>query len=296
MLADIDRNEELREVVEPIMEDVNGVQTRTFRYPADFSTSPLLEANMQSAVVQAFYTTSWFHDRMFAFGFNEQAGNHQMENFSGGGLPADPMVLIVQAQGEFAANNPFLFPAIDGSSNWINASFFTGPNPDRDASFDQHTLIHELTHGLTTRIVGGPDFIGLADGAQGRGMNEGFSDWYAMALLTPASSGANDLHAVTGWGSYHLFKDFGDPPFTFAFEDNYHYGLRRYPYSTFVGVSPLTFADIDPAQFDASGVPESPFWPAIGAYIVAQGGDPIPADEVHNVGEIWALLLWGGPR
>ena len=292
VLADIDANGEFRDVVDPIMEDVNGVQTRTFRYPADFSASPLVEANMQASVVNAFYTASWFHDRMYSFGFDEQAGNHQMENVSGDGVPVDPLVVIIQSQADIAVNNPFLYPAVDGSFNLLNAAFFTGPEPDRDAAFDQHTFIHELTHALTTRIVGGPDFIGLFDGIQARGMNEGYSDWYAMALLTPSSSGPNDLHAVAGWGSYHLFKDFGDPPFTFAFEDNYHYGLRRYPYSTFIGISPLTFADIDPAQFDASGVPESPFFPAITAYIISQGGDPIPADEVHNVGEIWALLLW----
>lgn len=291
-LADIDANEEFRDVVDPIMEDVNGVQTRTFRYPADFTSPPLLEANMKASVVNAFYTANWFHDRMFMFGFDEGAGNHQMENASGNGLGGDPLAIIIQFQDPLWENAPFLYPSIDGTSNLLNASFFTGPEPDRDAAFDQHIFIHEMTHAVTTRIVGGPDVIGLSNGAQARGMNEGFSDWYSLAMLTPVTSGPNALHAAGSWGTYHLFKGFGDPPFTFEFEDNYHYGIRRYPYSTFIGLSPLTFADIDPAQFDAGGVPESPFWQEIAAYIASQGGDPIPADEVHNVGEIWALMLW----
>ncbi len=287
-LIDVDADGEYRDTVDPVMVDVGGVTVPEFDYPADFTAAPSTTANKQAAAVNAFFLGNWFHDRLFELGFTEAAGNYQMENFTGDGLAGDPLVIVLQ----LIENSPFLFPGIDGDLVLLNASAFTGPEPDRDAAFDAQTLIHEMTHALTTRIVGGADLIGLTGTTQARGMNEGYSDWYALALLSPDDARAEDLHALGGWVSYHLFKDFGDPPFTFAFEDNYHYGLRRYPYTTFVGLSPLSFEDIDPAQYGAGGAAQSPFWDAIIAYMEDRGIAVPEADEVHNVGEIWALMLW----
>jgi hypothetical protein len=63
--------------------------------------------------------------------------------------------------------------------------------------------------------------------------------------------------------------------------DNYYYGIRRYPYSTAMNKSPLTFKDIDRTQADPhSGIPTNPIW--VGT----------SASEVHNVGEVWCAMLW----
>ena len=45
----------------------------------------------------------------------------------------------------------------------------------------------------------------------------------------------------------------------FGLDENYYFGIRRYPYSTDMTKNPLTFKDIDPDQIDPhSGVPLSP--------------------------------------
>ena len=46
----------------------------------------------RAAVTQLFYTTNWYHDRLFELGFNPAAGNFQNNNFGGGGLRKRPCV------------------------------------------------------------------------------------------------------------------------------------------------------------------------------------------------------------
>jgi len=150
---------------------------------------------------------------------------------------------------------------------------FTGPNPDRDGGLDQEIVIHELTHGLSNRLVG--NALGL-DNIQGIGMGEGWSDFYALSLLSEATDDPNGVYAAGGYSTLNLVG--------FSFKNNYFYGIRRFPYTTNMTLNPMTFADIDPGQIKLKGgkFPASPFF--------AKGH----ANEVHNVGEIWALMLWEG--
>jgi hypothetical protein len=64
-----------------------------------------------------------------------------------------------------------------------------------------------------------------------------------------------------------------------GFVNNYYFGIRRFPYSADMSKSPLTFADIDVAQYMTNGEPQSPL------------GAGQPASEEHNVGEIWCSTL-----
>ncbi|KAJ1330487.1 hypothetical protein BSLG_010787 [Batrachochytrium salamandrivorans] len=77
-------------------------------------------------VINAFYAANMFHDITYQYGFTEQAGNFQMNNFNKGGKGGDPVVIDIQRSKE-----------TDG------------------AEFDSTILIHELTHGLTSRLTGG---------------------------------------------------------------------------------------------------------------------------------------------
>jgi hypothetical protein len=298
--VDLDGDGEYLDLVAPVIEDVGGVATRTFRFPSDLSTSIATEANKKAAATNAFFVANWYHDRLFLLGFNEAAGNFQQNNFSGEGEAEDPVVIMVQLTTDsfpaISSDSPFFLILPDGNMGFLNASFFTGPDPDRDAGFDQHVLVHELTHGLTNRIVGGPDVPGLGGTTQARGLGEGYSDWYALSLLSSAGEDPTAVYAVAGWSTYHLLKKAAgldpDDPFLFEFEDNYYYGLRRYPYTTDRTKSPLTLADIDPLQFNADGIEQSSFWTELNAYAVSKGEPEMEVDSVHNVGEIWALALW----
>jgi uncharacterized repeat protein (TIGR01451 family) len=133
-------------------------------------------------------------------------------------------------------------------------------------------VIHELTHGLSNRLIG--DSNGLI-WDEGGGMGEGWSDFYALALTH--NSNADDPNGKYVAGAYATYQFVG-------LTDNYLYGIRRFPYSTDNSVNPLTWGDVDQVTYDPSGgIAPSPL-----NVFFAGGG----ALEVHNVGEIWALSLW----
>ena len=67
--------------------------------------------------------------------------------------------------------------------------------PDRDGDFDHEVVLHEYTHGLSNRRVGGG--VGIS-ALQPRGMGEGWSDWYAMSLLSEPADDVNAVYAAGG--------------------------------------------------------------------------------------------------
>lgn len=225
----------------------------------------------RASVAQQFYNANWYHDKLFALGFNPAAGNFQNDNFGGGGIGNDRVLIDVQdASGTNNAN--FSTPP-DGGSGRSQMFRFTGPTVDRDGGLDAEILIHELTHGTSNRLVG--NAAGL-QWAIGQGLGEGWSDFYALALLN--NTNADDPNGNYASGAYATYKAFGVTTFT----DNYLYGIRRFPFSTNNSVNPLTWADVDQATNDMSGgIPQSPL-------NFNAGG----ALEVHNSGELWTLSLW----
>ena len=70
----------------------------------------------------------------------------------------------------------------------LHASPFRG----RVAAQDPGIVIHEYTHGVTCRLLGGSKLKNPFFGREARGLNEGYSDYFALTLLTflDRSSGA----------------------------------------------------------------------------------------------------------
>ncbi len=56
---------------------------------------------------------------------------------------------------------------------------FPGPTPDRDGSLDPDIVLHELTHGVSNRLIGNGNGLNWDVGG---GMGEGWSDFYALSL------------------------------------------------------------------------------------------------------------------
>ncbi|HLP78915.1 MAG TPA: M36 family metallopeptidase, partial [Candidatus Paceibacterota bacterium] len=161
----------------------------------------------------------------------------------------------------------------DGYAPRMQMYAFTGATPNRDGSLDGEIILHEYTHGLSSRLIGGGAGI---DALQTAGMGEGWSDFYALALLTDPASDVDGAYPI---GAYVTQHGFGT-----QFEENYYYGIRSYPYCTDTNRNPLTFTDIDPARASAhAGVPRSPL---AGAF------NPSLAGEVHHQGEVWCMMLW----
>ncbi len=241
--------------------------TRVFDFPMDLTQAP--STYKDASAVHLFYMNNWMHDKLYALGFTETAGNFQTNNFGRGGLGNDPVQ--ADAQDGSGTDNANMSTPGDGSSPRMQMYNFTGPTPDRDGDFDDVVLLHEYTHGLSNRLVGGG--VGISATATG-GMGEGWSDFYGMGLLADPAS---DPNAVYPGGSYATLN------FVAGMTTNYYYGIRRYPYTTDMTKNPLTFRDIDPSQASPhTGIPLSPLF---------SSSNSSPS-EVHNVGEVWCMTLW----
>jgi len=57
---------------------------------------------------------------------------------------------------------------------------FTETKPDRDGSFDNDIPMHEYTHGISTRLTGGPSNSDCLQDGEAGGMGEGWSDYFAI--------------------------------------------------------------------------------------------------------------------
>ncbi len=240
-----------------------GSPDRVFDFPLNLTQAP--SAYRDAAVTNLFYWNNYIHDRYYQLGFTEAAGNFQNNNFGRGGFGND--AVQADAQDGSGTNNANFSTPPDGSPGRMQMYVFTGPNPDRDGDFDQEIVIHEYTHGLSNRLVGGG--IGIS-ALQTRGMGEGWSDFYGLCLLGAPADDPNGVYAAGAYASYQLA----------GLTQNYYFGIRRYPYSTDLLKNPLTLKDLDPAQISAhAGVPKSPI----------AGGT---ADQVHNQGELWCVTLW----
>ena len=153
-------------------------------------------------VVNMFYLNCAMHDMLYVLGFNELAGNYQRDNFGRGGLGSDAVDARVFSE------------PIDGVASWL-------PTPDgvpgvlsmgplaatgRHTALDSDVVFHEHSHGLTNRLVGGPNDDGSLTAPQSRGMGEGWSDYIACVL--------NDKIVVGTWVS------------------NNPGGIRKFPYDS----------------------------------------------------------------
>ncbi len=257
--------------------DFLGAAPRDYTYsPApvggnpDAGDAPTLAPFQRGVVTHLFYLANWYHDQLYGYGFDEAAGNFQSTNFSGMGTGGDPVLAETQ-DGAGTDNANFSTPP-DGTSGRMQMFLFDFSSPERDGALDATIVLHEMTHGLSNRLIG--DANGLI-WDEGGGMGEGWSDFYALSLTH--NTNAYDPNAEYAAGAYATYQFLG-------LTDNYLYGIRRFPYSTDNSVNPLTWADVDDITYNPSGgITPSPLLPDFSA-----GG----ALEVHNVGEIWALSLW----
>ena len=223
----------------------------------------------RGSVTGQFYATNWYHDKLFALGFDEASANFQQINFSGMGLGGDRV--LVDVQDNAGTNNANFATPPDGVSGRSQMFRFTGPTIDRDGGLDNVIYFHELTHGTSNRLVGNAAGLNWDPAA---GMGEGWSDFYAISLLN--NTNADTATGRFPSGAYATYKLGG-------LLDNYTYGIRRFPYTTDNTINPMTWADVDDVTNNLGGGSLAP--------------SPLTFNnnggmEVHNSGEVWALTLW----
>jgi subtilisin-like proprotein convertase family protein len=246
----------------------------TYNPPPAGSDPPTNTDYRWGEVAHMFFWSNRYHDRLYELGFTEPARNFQQNNFGRGGLGNDRV--LAQAQDFSGTDNAnFLTPA-DGTSGRMQMYVFTGPNPDRVSALDQDILLHELTHGTSNRLHNNAN--GLNNTMSG-GMGEGWSDFYARAMVSGPDEDVNGVYSAGGYSTLLIVS---------GFTDNYYYGIRRFPYALISSLgtngkpyNPLTFADIDPAQISLTD----------GAFPRGPIGSS-SAFAVHNIGEVWASALF----
>ena len=199
-----------------------SVPSSNFSFSVDFTQAPTTENNQKAAQANLFYWINRYHDILYTYGFTEAAGNFQTDNFGLGGQGND--AIQADAQDGSGTNNANFSTPPDGGAGRVQMYLWTTASPQLDGDFDQGVIVHELTHGLSNRLVGNGGGLG---GLQSGGMGEGWSDYVGLVLLNQASDNVDGKYAV---GQYVA--------------NNYSNGIRRYPYSTDKAVNPLTFANI----------------------------------------------------
>ena len=248
---------------------VAGVPNRVFDFAMDLTQAPNTYAS--ASVTELFYIINRYHDTMYSLGFTEAAGNMQADNLGRGGIPGDPVEAGAQVGGMY--DNAFMMTTPDGISPTMICLLFSGPTPMRDSAFDAEVVLHENTHGVTERVLGGG--VGVNYAAQSGGIHEGNSDWFGLTLLTEPTDDLSGCWAEGGYLTFDIIP---------GMRQNYYFGIRRYPYTTNMLKNPLTYKDIDPTQARPhTGVPLSPLFSPF---------SPVMAGEVHNAGEVWCVTLW----
>ncbi|KAJ3377835.1 ammonium transporter, partial [Lobulomyces angularis] len=201
--------------------------TFNFDYPVNEASEP--KTYWEAATVNTFYVTNVVHDIAYKYGFDEKSGNFQTNNFNKGGKANDAIIANVQSSvlvnGQNTDNANFGTPP-DGYEGEMNMYWFTTTTPKRDGDFDNNVIAHELMHGITNRLTGGPANSNCLDTDEAGGMGEGWSDVNAFVLTTKATDTRLTDRTT---GSYVV---------------NNAAGIRSYPYSTNTQTNPYTYKDV----------------------------------------------------
>jgi extracellular elastinolytic metalloproteinase len=178
-----------------------------------------------AAVTNLFYWNNILHDVQYRYGFDEAAGNFQVNNYGHPGLGNDDV--RAEAQDGGGINNANFLTPPDGSRPRMQMFLWNRTVPRRDGDLENTIIAHEYGHGISNRLVGGPGNVSCLNNLQQPG--EGLSDWWGLAYTaTAAQTGAT----VRGIGTYVLGQPTNGP------------GIRPQPYSTNPAVNTWTYASV----------------------------------------------------
>jgi extracellular elastinolytic metalloproteinase len=177
---------------------------------------------INATVTQLFYTNNMIHDLYYRYGFTEIAGNFQQYNFERGGREDD--AVIANAQDGSGFNNANFMTPPDGQNGRMRMYLWNTANPYRDGDFEAGIVIHEYSHGLSTRLTGGPLNSGCLGWGESGGMGEGWGDFLATTIRS--TSNYSDF-AMGSWAANRV------------------QGIRNYPYSLNETINPSTYQTLD---------------------------------------------------
>lgn len=192
--------------------------------------------------------------------YSNSSGN--VGTLAGAGINI-PGVFIDQATGDALA-------AELGAGKEVKLRITRAAPPAHDGTLDNQIVAHEWGHYLSNRLIG--NAAGLPAAHQ-RGMGEGWADF--VALMMTVREGDNKWPTNVRYaGAYPLAY------YAIGEQTSHYHAIRRLPYSTDKSTNPLTFKHIVRGVALPELAPER-------TYLFT--GDNA---EVHNVGEVWAAMLW----
>jgi len=180
------------------------------------------KAYINTTVTQLFYTSNMVHDLYYRYGFDEISGNFQQHNFGRGGKENDGV--IANAQDGSGFNNANFMTPPDGQNGRCRMYLWNTASPYRDGDLEAGIVIHELSHGLSTRLTGGPSDSGCLGWGESGGMGEGWGDFLATTIRS------NEVYSDYAMG---------------AWAANRPNGIRNYIYSLNMTVNPSTYKTLD---------------------------------------------------
>ena len=112
--------------------DAGGTTVRGGRFltAANLTQAPTTATNKAMAVQNLFYLNNVVHDILYGYGFNETAGNFQIDNFSRGGLGGDPVQ--AEAQDGSGTDNANFSTPVDGQKPRMQMYLWTGAGPSHE--------------------------------------------------------------------------------------------------------------------------------------------------------------------
>ncbi|MCC6723341.1 MAG: M36 family metallopeptidase, partial [Saprospiraceae bacterium] len=201
----------------------DGGANLIFNFPIDLTQPP--SAYRPAAVTNLFYWNNYMHDFAHHYGFDEDSGNFQENNYGNGGLGSD--YVQAEAQDGSGTNNANFGTPADGQNPRMQMFIGTNPTPDVDGDLDNGVIAHEYAHGISNRFTGGPANVSCLGNQEQ--MGEGWSDWYALMTTMELGDQGTDSRGI---GTYL----FGQPP--------NGPGIRPTPYSTDMNINTATYDDI----------------------------------------------------
>ncbi|KAF9976345.1 Fungalysin/Thermolysin Extracellular metalloproteinase 5, partial [Modicella reniformis] len=193
-----------------------------FDFPIDFEKDPSTYVN--AATTNLFYWNNHAHDLFHHYGFDEESGNFQENNFGRGGLGND--AVIANAQDGSGFNNANFATPPDGQHGQMRMFVWDLSEIPRDGDLDSGIIVHEYTHGVSTRLTGGPANSNCLPWGEAGGMGEGWGDFFGTLFRMNDS---HDYNSEFAMGAYA----------------NNDKGIRKFLYSTSKKTNPDTFKTMD---------------------------------------------------
>lgn len=129
-------------------------------------------------ILNLFYVSCFLHDYFYLLGFRETDGNFQHDNLGRGGLATDRVEARAHRGAVYGTAN--MYTPVEGSGPVMSMGLVTSTK--RHTALDATVVIHEFTHGVSNRLVGGAMNVQALDAPQSRGFGEGCSDYFACTI------------------------------------------------------------------------------------------------------------------